>query len=247
MSNILGLPVGVVSGIVGGMEEEKLTVEEVLDTEVFFLQEADAGEAVFRRSLREWNRRFRGKLIVKTHREDDVAGSVYERKNRMARATRAELLSMDELARSEVLRKNLDMYITKASEVLRRLAELHFIHRKMSLYELTFMLDKLHLCPVSRRAYIGWLREILFALAFVLPREERWRCHEPAASLYLILFEDGRIKEFSGWERGKLVEFLLRHAYFREAGACQGNNWQSVGEGGRICGGSGLVIELRPA
>ena len=247
MSNILGLPVGVESGIVGDMGEGNMATTEVLDTEVYFLRETDAGEAVFRRSLREWNKRFKGKLIVKTHREDNVAESVYERKNRMARATRAELLSMDELARSEVLRKNLDMYISKASEVLLRLAELHFIHRKMSLYELTFMLDKLHLCPVSRRAYIGWLREILFALAFVLPREERWRCHEPAASLYLILFEDGRIKEFSCWERRQLGEFLLRHAYFRDAGACQGNNWQFVGEGGRICGGSGLVIELRPA
>lgn len=247
MSKIRGLPVGGGVRYSRGMDEERLTTEEILDTEVYFLRETDAGEAVFRQSLREWNRRFRGKLIVKTHREDDVAESVYERKNRMARATRAALLSMDELTRSEVLRKNLDMNITKASEVLRRLAELHFIHRKMSLYELTFMLDKLHLCPVSRWAYIGWLREMLFALAFVLPREERWRCHEPAASLYLIMFDDGSIMEFSGWERGRLGEFLLRHAYFKDAGACQGNNWQSVGEGGRIRGGSGLVIELRPA
>lgn len=28
---------------------------------------------------------------------------------------------------------------------------------------------------------------------------------------------------------------------------CHARCWQSVGEGGRICGGSGLVIELRPA
>lgn len=246
MPNTQGLPVVVESGIVGDMGEGNMATTEVLDTEVYFLQEAHAGEDVFRRSLREWNRRFGGKLIVKTHREDDVAESVYERKNRMARATRAEVLAMDELARSEVLRKNLDMYITKASEVLQRLAELHFIHRKMSLYELTLMLDKLHLCPVSRRAYICWLREILFALAFVLPREERWRCHEPAASLYLILFDDGSIKEFSGWERGRLGEFLIRNAYFKDAGACQGKGWQSVGEGGRLGGNSGLTIEIRP-
>ncbi len=224
-----------------------MATTDVLDTEVYFIKKTDSWNSVFRRSLREWNRRFGGKLIVKTHREDDVAESVYERENRMARATGEVLLSMDELARSEVLRKNLDMYITKASGVLRRLADLHFIHRKMSLYELTLMLDKLHPCPVSRRAYINWLREILFALAFVLPREMRWRCHEPAASIYLIMFNDGRIMEFTCWQRGRLAEFLLRHAYFKDTAACQGKGWQSVGEGGRLGGSSGLTIEIRPS
>lgn len=53
MSKIPGLPGREESGIVGGMGEEKLTTLEVLDTEVYFLQEAHAGEDVFRRSLRD--------------------------------------------------------------------------------------------------------------------------------------------------------------------------------------------------
>ena len=138
---------------------------------------------------------------------------------------------------SEALRRNLRYVMSEAPSMLETLARLFEESGESSVLLLTRMMAQINPLGVDDETlYLYWMKQILHALAFVMPHDTRWNGTMPVAARYAVQRSDGGVDGFTIYEQRKLKECLLHRA---RLAVCQKNGCNAKGGRGRI------VMEVR--